>query len=268
MKKIIFITSALLVSLTYACKKPKPPTATDPNTDPGNGDKVTGIVSFEFNNKIGNEDLVLEGNAVGSPYYINANGDSFTVSKLKYYVSNFKLKGSGVADYVIPESYFLVDESKDANTINFENVPAGTYTSLEIMIGVDSARNMSGAQSGYLDPMLGMFWDWNTGYIMAMIEGESPSIPAANKSLAIHVGGFMGEYNTTKSIKFDFSQALQIKQSKSSKVAINADILKWFEAPTKIDFSTFFLVSAVGQEAKTVADNYRYMFTSNSVTNP
>jgi hypothetical protein len=53
-------------------------------------------------------------------------------------------------------------------------------TGIRFLLGVDSARNVSGIQTGALDPARGMFWTWNSGYVMAKIEGSSPSahVPA------------------------------------------------------------------------------------------
>jgi hypothetical protein len=62
---------------------------------------------------------------------------------------------------------------------------------MEFMIGVDSARNNSGAQTGALDPTNGMFWSWSTGYIMAKFEGTSAQSPAAANALKFHIGGFI-----------------------------------------------------------------------------
>src|SRR5690606_3214552 len=129
MKSLLSSLLLLVVVSIIACKQPKP-IEPDPSKDPGNGggngtgEKITGSISFSFNNKIGTEDLILKSNAVGSPYYINANGDSFSIDKLKYYISNIKLLGENVDDYVIPESYILVDEAK-VNQFDFSQIPQG-----------------------------------------------------------------------------------------------------------------------------------------------
>ncbi len=269
MKKNIYLISIALAALTImsACKQKKPIDNTGDPEPPKVEEKFTGTVNVDVQNKIGTEDLVLEAQATGSARYINDNGDTFVVKELKYYLSNFKLIGDGNDNYTIPESYALVDELKTANTFTYQGIPAGKYKSLELTIGVDSTRNVSGAQSGDLDPMLGMFWDWNTGYIMAKIEGFSSSIPTANQSLSIHIGGYHGDFNATRKVTINLSQTLIVGDKTNSSITLNADINKWFASPNKIDFSNFFLVSAIGPDAKTIADNYQHMFVSNSVSN-
>ena len=81
-------------------------------------------------------------------------------------ISNFKLKKSDGTWWIHPESYFLVDLSNDlSTTLDLGSVPSGEYTELSYTIGVDSLRNVSGAQSGALSTTNNMFWSWNTGYI-------------------------------------------------------------------------------------------------------
>ena len=73
------------------------------------------------------------------------------------------------------------------------------------MIGVDSARNTSGAQLGALDPANSMFWSWNSGYIFVRMEGNSPQSTQPYNKLQFHIGGFKGATNCIKG-EFDFSE--------------------------------------------------------------
>ncbi len=68
------------------------------------------------------------------------------------------------------------------------------------LLGVDSLHNVSGAQTDALDPAKDMFWTWNTGYVMAKLEGNSPSSALVNNKYEFHVGGFSGKYNVLKKI--------------------------------------------------------------------
>ena len=55
-------------------------------------------------------------------------------------------------------------------------LPEGDYTELQFLLGVDSLHNVSGAQTDDLDPAKDMFWTWNSGYVMAKMEGNSPAV--------------------------------------------------------------------------------------------
>lgn len=120
--------------------------------------------------------------------------DSLNFSTFKYYVSNFKLKKSDGSYWVHPESYFLVDLSNpESLELSFSDIPAGVYTDLVFTLGVDSLRNVDGAQTGALSVSNEMFWSWNSGYIMLKAEGTSPQ--SSNGSFIFHLGGFSGANN-------------------------------------------------------------------------
>jgi hypothetical protein len=43
------------------------------------------------------------------------------------------------------------------------NTSLKNITAIKFLLGVDSLKNVSGIQTGALDPAKGMFWTWNTG---------------------------------------------------------------------------------------------------------
>ncbi|MNY06961.1 hypothetical protein D3C86_1397440 [compost metagenome] len=109
-------------------------------------------------------------------------------------MSNIRLKKADGSWWVQPDSYFLLNLANGINpSIQLSGVPHGEYTEVSYVLGVDSLRNVSGAQSGDLSPALGMFWSWNSGYIMLKAEGLSPNSDSG--SFAYHLGGFSGKDN-------------------------------------------------------------------------
>lgn len=131
-------------------------------------------------------------------------GEKMTFTMFRYYVSNVRLKAKDGSWYHMPESYFIVDAdpATGSNKITIPNVPGNEYTDVEMMFGVDSLRSGSGAQTGALDPAKGMFWSWNSGYIMVKAEGKAPT--AADGTFAFHLGGYKGldKVQTTKLYNF------------------------------------------------------------------
>ena len=88
----------------------------------------------------------------------------------------------------IPNTYFLVNQDEEASmAIEMDSLPLGLYKSIKFMIGVDSTRNVSGSQTGALDPANGMFWTWNSGYIFLKMEGTSPVIPNTGHNFTFHI---------------------------------------------------------------------------------
>ncbi len=201
-------------------------------------------------------------------WYSNSLNDSFTVSKLNYYISNIKLKYADGTVFSEPESYHLNKHLQGITTFTINKVPEGSYTAIEFIIGVDSARNVSGAQTGALDETQGMFWDWNTGYVFFKLEGYSKT--TANpipKDYSIHVGGFSGTNNCLQKCTFDLSNKLLLaKKNRQSRVNFHLHADEIFVNPAVIGFDAYGAVSG-GKQAKTVSANYRDMFEVNSVEN-
>ncbi|MFA6056913.1 MAG: MbnP family protein [Taibaiella sp.] len=224
-----------------------------------------GNVAVEFQNYVGSQPLSVS--VTGFPY-VNANGDSFSVSTYKYYVSNLKFVNSNGTEYAVPESYYLIDtENPSSFSFSISNVPAGTYTAIKVLLGVDSIRNVSGAQTGALDPMHGMFWTWNTGYIMAKVEGTSPQSSTADGKLSFHLGGYSGPLNVLREVTITLPQQLVVGNNSTSKVTFKSDVLKWFESPNLIKFGELSQVNSPGKAASTLADNFSNSLTVSHVQN-
>lgn len=152
-------------------------------------------------------------------------GDTITMTTLKYYVTNLKLKDMDGNWWSEEESYHLVDASDaSSTTITLNDVPAIHYVELSYTIGVDSARNVAGAQTGALSPSNNMFWSWNSGYIMAMFEGTEG---AAVNSFAYHCGGFTGANNSIRVNSCDFGGShLMLSDGDVKTVTISANPAK------------------------------------------
>jgi hypothetical protein len=180
--------------------------------------------------------------------------DTLTFTTFKYYVSNFKLKKEDGTYWIHPESYFLVDVSSSSSLeLDFSDIPAGLYTDLEFTLGVDSARNVSGAQTGALSNTNGMFWTWNSGYIMLKAEGTSPN--STSNSFAFHLGGFHGENNivTEKSMSL-LTTPLTIVSTKTAIIHLQVNPAKlWHESPSVSVTNT---IHMPGTGAKDMATSY------------
>jgi len=260
MKKIIFAIAILSVVFTSCKKDPDDEVTPTPATPVA----TTGSLKLEFDNMVDTNALTL--NTVD---YVNANNDTFKVTKFKYYITNIKLTKTDGTPYTPTESYYLVDEEvASSKTITIANVPNGTYNSISFMIGVDSARNVSGSQTGALDPANGMFWGWSSGYIMAKLEGSSNQSGASTKALTFHIGGFSGTNNVLKTVSPSFNGATaNVSSTVTPEVHYKCDLSKFFKGTTTINFATVHTVHMPGTNAKNVANNYANMFSVDHIHN-
>lgn len=223
--------------------------------DPNPTDKK-GQVGFEIHNHVGSADLKLD-----STMHDVGNGQSIRITKFNYYISNIKLRKADGTIFAEEESYHLVTADKPASAhFHLDGVTAGTYQSISFLIGVDSARNVGGAQTGALDITHGMFWTWQTGYIMAKLEGFSAQSGATDQSVTYHIAGFKGENKGIREVTLTFADPMVVEDAKESTIHMKADVLKWF-APNNLDFANDYEIMSINATSKKIADNYADMFS-------
>jgi hypothetical protein len=239
--KIKTIFTALLAVITLfsfqAC--------TEEPTEPTN---TKGAITIEFEHVWGLDK---------APFYMNTpllhpmSKDTITVNLLKYYISNVVLTKSDGSKHVVPESYYLI--SPEENTIEIKDIPSGDYTGIEYIIGVDSARNNSGIQSGALNPSNGMFWSWSTGYIFVRIEGTSPQSPTG--MFLYHLGGFSEPFNSINKRNFLFDQEnLSVTPTSKPTVHFTVNVAKIWHGPVKV--ADLNVIHNIGNNATSMAKNY------------
>ncbi len=200
--------------------------------------------------------------------YVNNSGETYRVDVFKFYVSNITLRNSAQEITREKDSYHLVDfANAESRELNIE-VQNGSYPQLEFTIGVDSARNVSGAQTGALDPMLGMFWTWNSGYIFAKLEGQSPQSTALRQSFTYHIGGFKKGENAQRTIVLNMPADKPIQIGKTNLVIIDVDLAKWFDGAQTLSIAKDPSIMTPGGISLKIADNYATMFSLSNIITP
>ncbi len=259
MKKLI-LSISVFIALFTSCKKD--PVENQNNTN--NNSPTTGVVKIELEHVF--DTLAF---ALTTKTFTTSNNDSITFTKFKYYISNNKLVKADGTSFSENESYHLIDEETSASKlISINNVPFGSYSGISFMIGVDSTRNVSGSQTGALDPALGMFWTWNSGYIMAKLEGNSNQSGASSKSILYHVGGFSGTNNVLKTVSPSFNgSTANVSSTVSPEIHIKCDVMEWFKNPNTINLATLHTIHMPGANAKLIANNYADMFSVEHIHN-
>ncbi|MCX6318003.1 MAG: hypothetical protein NTW29_11975 [Bacteroidetes bacterium] len=264
MKKILIAVSAIALFVT-SCKKDDTPEY-NPN--------VKADLSVEFDNIAGSSDLQLN-----TGTYTNTAGESFKVTKLKYFVSNFKLTNVDGTVYTVPQaqSYFLVDESNSASHEALLSVPEGEYKTITFTLGVDSLRNTMDVsqRTGVLDvtgAAADMYWSWNSGYIFFKMDGTSPSSTAGGNVFQYHAGGFGGystpTVNNLKTITLDLTTrgTPKVKSGKDTNIHLMVDVLKVLGGTATMSFATTAMIhSPTG--GVPLANNYASMISHDHTEN-
>jgi hypothetical protein len=199
--------------------------------------------------------------------YTTPQAEPLTITAFKYYVSNLALVEANGNQQRLNDQYFLVDAKDPGSQSVLLALPGKQYTKLRLLVGVDSPRNVSGVQTGALDPANGMFWSWNTGYIMAKLEGKSAMSKAPQQGVTFHIGGFKASESVLAPITLDLPKPVVLGEGKTPEIVLGANALAWFAGahPVKIADSAFCMTPGVF--AQQVAANYRQMFTVLAVNN-
>jgi hypothetical protein len=215
------------------------------------GDTVA-VTTIQFKHWAGNKELHLF-----EETYTNSFGEPFVVSKFKYYISHITVTDINNRETVLPNSYYLVNE-EDSLSKSIQLPVAPAFKSISFIVGVDSARNVGGVQTGSLDPVNAMFWTWNSGYVFAKLEGQSDASTAPAHSFSWHAGGFRQKENALRKITLPITIPLSPAQPG---IVINVNILKWFDAVHPLKIASTPVCHQPGVLAMQIADNYSAMFS-------
>lgn len=194
--------------------------------------------------------------------YKNNIGQPYTITKFKYYLSNIILKSKDKKKSISHDVFLIDEENTSSKEIILSKIKKGVYDSISFIIGVDSLRNCSGAQSGALDPINTMFWTWNTGYIFLKLEGKSTMSSAPGKIFEYHIGGYKEPTNAIEKVHFALPFPLDFTKVNEQTIKVNVNVAELFRAPMDIDFSKLPSVTDT-KNALVISRNYKDMFLSN-----
>lgn len=215
-----------------------------------------------FDARVGNEDFSLNKD-------FTIGGTIYNFEKLRYWVSNIVLVSDKGTEYVVPDSYYLMEEVGNLDltgTISDKNivypankreevilskVPKGSYSSIRFSVGVDQKYNDNlSLQPGELSISNGMSnisWMWHTSYIFSSIGGKVGT--DANKFIVE-----TGLNDNYKTVTVALSSPLNVEAGGSPQVVINLDVSKVLEGIDLVNTPT---VGAGQPELmKTIANNF------------
>lgn len=181
-------------------------------------------------------------------------GDSLQINKLQFYLSDIQVELSNGEIISDPQKAHLIDIFESSTlqlTIPIEPKNA-SIKSLHFNLGIDSTTNVSGAQAGDLDPVNGMYWSWQSGYINLKMEGISPKCNTRKHAFQYHVGGYLQPNRALRKIE------LHIDTSTQKEIFVKMDLAIFF---SNINFTTLSLVMTPGSNAVKLANYCTQMFS-------
>lgn len=212
MKQIVFLLAIACTFVIASCRK-------DLNT------KCKSYTRVSVFNVIGENEFHLDST------YINGAGEAYRAYMLKYYISHMKLVNEN-GERVELYGHELIDHSIPTSLqLDQVEIPDGHYTSIEFNLGVDSLHNHSGDQAGDLDPMYGMIWTWNTGYIFFKHEGYFTSSTSGTEQPLIY------HYGTDRALA-PISLPIELHVDRNSSIInLQFDLNKLYSTPNVVAFT-------------------------------
>ncbi len=212
MKKLFFLALACSALFISSCRK-------DLDT------KCKSFTRVSVTNMVGDKEFHLDST------YTNAAGEDYYAYMLKYYFSHMALVNEN-GERVELYAHELIDHAVPSSMqLDQVEIPDGHYTALEFNLGVDSLHNHTGDQAGDLDPLYGMIWTWNTGYIFFKQEGYFTSSTSGTQQPLIY------HYGTDRALApITLPIELHVEGNKSV-IQLQFDLDKLYSSPNVVAFT-------------------------------
>ncbi len=224
MKRIYLLASAFILFFT-SCTKESPVA------------EFAGKATLSFDARVGSADFTLGNNfTVGTKTY--------NFSNLRYWISNVSLIDAKGVEYVVPNSYYLLEETgnitltdlsdpitypaRKREDVVISDIPVGDYKSIKFSVGVDSKYNGNmSLQAGELSQYSGMTnvsWMWLTSYIFTSLNGTVKE--GSNTKTFKAETGLNANYKT---VTLDLPTSVRISTAKATSIKLNVDVAKILE---------------------------------------
>lgn len=217
------------------------------------------LLCLSFQIKTENKDLIIAINPVfgadslrlDQTKYCTELKDTISFTMLKFYISNVVLEYQDGTKFIDQKKCHFIDVDKMESL----QIPLKVASDLKIKgitftIGIDSLTSVSGDLEGDLDPTLGMYWAWNSGYINMKLEGKSSSCTSVKKNFQFHIGGYLPNQNALQKVSLPFIE-------NTNKINLKVDVSKWIN---KVSLKENHSIMIPGKKAVEMAQLYKNMF--------
>ncbi|MFK7785826.1 MAG: MbnP family protein [Crocinitomicaceae bacterium] len=176
--------------------------------------------------------------------------ESYEISTLRFYLSTIEFHTSNGVWHTEENSVHLVDlEDADSWKIPLpKDLVKSSIDSVSFLLGIDSVTNVSGILEGDLDPIKGMYWAWNSGYINFKVEGK------ANKTeshFEYHLGGYLPPFATARKV-------ILARNAKRKKIVLQLNLKQFLDTVNMKELNE---VMIPGPEAVLLSDQLTNCFS-------
>jgi cytochrome c peroxidase len=166
--------------------------------------------------------------------YQTSAGESFSVTRVSYLVSDFALQRGDGSWLEFSNSVAWLDHDQNRDSIRLENVPAGEFRSVRFLVGLNTNLNHADiatfpAQHPLNPDVNGLHWSWQGGYIFMALEGLWRNGGGELDGWAYHLA------RDTNAVRITLAAALTI--TSETRLELNFDLAAVLNAPRPLSFA-------------------------------
>ncbi len=166
--------------------------------------------------------------------YQTSAGETFSITRVSYLVSEFALQRNDGSWLEISNSVAWLDHEQNRNSIRLENIPVGEFRAVRFLVGLNTNLNHADAAqfpaAHPLNPNVnGLHWSWQGGYIFLALEGLWRNSSGALDGWAYHLA------RDTNAVRITLAAPLEI--TNETKVEMDFDLAALLNAPRSLSFS-------------------------------
>ena len=247
-KKGIFLIISL-VSILISCTKEEKDSPDTQKTE----------LKFVVSQDVNGDSVIF--NNLQDIQYQNAAGNFYEVTRLEYYLSDFKFQRINGQWHSPRNEPFLINAENGRSEITLKGVEIGEYSTLSFMIGIPATKNKSGMLENNLSN-LNMAWPESIGggYHFLKFEGNYFDFNDIIRGFTVHLGGEGMQVACSMDVSLMVSTLSQIT------IEMSMNLNEWFESPHLFDFNVDGnYTMAVDTLMEKISENGKNCFTINSI---
>ena len=190
---------------------------------------LAATLQIEITPKVSGENL-----QPASLRYQTSAGETFSITRVSYLVSEFALQADDGSWLEISNSVAWLDFEQNRNSIRLENIPPGKFQSLRFSVGLNPSVNHADIAkfpaAHPLNPNVnGLYWGWQGGYIFLAIEGLWRNAAGELSGWAYH---FARDTNCTR-----ITLAVPLAITNETRLELDFDLAALLNAPHPLSFA-------------------------------
>jgi cytochrome c peroxidase len=166
--------------------------------------------------------------------YQTSAGETFSVTRVSYLVSDFALQRDDGSWLENSNSVSWLDSEQNRNSVRVANIPPGEFRSLRFLVGLNSNLNheaITNFPAGHpLNPTVnGLHWSWQGGFICLALEGLWRNSAGELDGWTYHLA------RDTNAVSVTLAAPLEI--TNETKVELDFDLASVLSAPHPLSFA-------------------------------